>query len=293
MIQRCISSRAFAPGTSISTMAESSAQAGFDGVELVVNDRGELNLATPPADVAAVLRHFRKAGLAVAALTSDLYTTHNFASPDESSRRTALETTRRLIELACRLEAPLVWLRGAVIDPSNQSDETRTEEASGYRLQATGRRVSPRSPEPGARSPTFVSYETALNHVFQGMMEVAEQAEKRGVKIAVRAAGDGFLLSPVETRNFVDRLNSPAIGVAFNLSDVARFGCPVDWLRCLGYRLLGVFLGAGEESSGEGRVIDTAKICEALNEVRYEGPVIYESAGDLSEIAAILKAFSA
>ncbi len=143
MIQRCISSRAFAPGTSLSTVAESSARAEFDGVELVVNDRGELNLATPPADVAAVLRHFGEAGLAVAALTSDLYTTHNFASPDESSRKSARETTQRLIELACRLEAPLVWLRGAVIDASKQGDETRTEEATGYRLQATGRRFSP------------------------------------------------------------------------------------------------------------------------------------------------------
>ena len=71
MIQRCISSRAFAPETSISTMAEASARAGFDGVELVVNARGELNLATPLADVPTVLRHFGEQGLAVAALTSD------------------------------------------------------------------------------------------------------------------------------------------------------------------------------------------------------------------------------
>ncbi len=262
MIRRCISSRAFAPGTSITTIAESSARAGFDGVELVVNDRGELNLATPPADVAAVLRHFGEVGLAVAALTSDLYTTHNFVSPDESSRRTALETTRRLIELACRLEAPLVWLRGAVIDLSKQDDE-------------------------------IVSYETALNHVFEGVMEVAEQAEKHGVKIAVRAGGDGFLLSPVETRDLVDRINSPAVGVVVNVNDVARFGYPADWLRCLSYRLHGVFLGAGEGLSGESGVIDAAKICTTLTEVRYEGPVIYESAGDPSEIAALLKAFSA
>ena len=262
MIQRCISSRAFAPGTSFSTMAKSSARAGFDGIQLVVNDYGELNLATPPTDVAAVLRHFGEAGLAVAALTNNLYTTHNFASPDESSRRTVLETTGKLIELACRLQAPLVWLRGAVIDPSKQGDE-------------------------------IVSYETALNHVFEGMIEVAEDAEKHGVKIAVRAAGDGFLLSPVETRDLVDRLNSPAIGVAFNLNDVARFGCPVDWLRCLSYRLHAVFLGPSEGSSGESVVIDAAKICKALHEARYEGPLIYESAGNLSDIAAILKGLSA
>jgi len=262
MIQRCISSRAFAPETSISTMAEASARAGFDGVELVVNARGELNLATPLADVATVLRHFGKQGLAVAALTSDLYTTHNFASPSESARGTARETTRKLIELACRLEAPLVWLRGAAIDPSKQGDE-------------------------------FVSYEAALNHVFEGMMEAAAQAEKHGVKIAVRAAGDGFLLSPVETRDLVDRLNSPASGVAFNLNDVARFGCPVDWVRCLSYRLHAVFLDASADSNAETSMLDAAKICEALKEVSYGGPLIYESAGDLSEIAAILKTLSA
>lgn len=261
MIQRCISSRAFDPGTSICTIAEASAQAGFDGVELVVNDRGELNLATPPADVAAVLRHFREAGLAIAALTSDLYTTQNFASPDDSARRAAAETTRKLIELACRLETPLVWLRGAVIDPSKQSDE-------------------------------IVPYETALYYVFEGVMEMAEQAEKCGVKIAVRAASGGFLLSPVETRDLVDRLNSPAIGVVFNLNDVARVGCPVDWLRCLSYRLHAVFLGAVDVSR-ETNPIDAAKICEALNEIRYEGPMIYESAGELSDIAAALETLSA
>ena len=268
MIQRCISSRAFAPGTLLSAMAKSTAQAGFDGVELVVNDRGELNFATPPADIAAVLRRFRGAGLVVAALTSDLYAIHNFASPDESSRRTALETTRRLIELACRLNVPLVCLRGAVID-----------------------QCSALSTQHSALSP--VSYETALNRVLEGVMEVAELAEKHGVNVAVRAASNGFLPSPVETRDLVDRLNSPAIGVAFNLNDVARFGCPVDWLRCLSYRLHGVFLGAGEGSSGESGVIDAAKIGTVLNEVRYEGPLIYESAGDPSDIANQLKAFCA
>ncbi len=262
MIQRCISSRAFAPGTSLATMAKSSARAGFEGLELVMDDRGDLGLTTSPADVAAVRRHFAEAGLAVAALTNDLYKTQNFASPDESSRRAAAETTRRLIDLACRLEAPLVWLRGAVIDPSQKSDE-------------------------------IVSYETALHYVFEGVMEMAEQAEKCGVKIAVRAASDGFLLSPVETRDLVDRLNSPAIGVAFSLNDVARFGCPEDWLRCLSYRLQAVFLGAREGPNGETSEIDTAKICEALDEVHYEGPLIYESAGDLSDIAAILKTLSA
>jgi len=261
MIQRCVSTRAFAPGTPIATIAQSSARAGFDSVELVVNDRGELNFATPPADVVAVLRQFGEAGLAVAALTSDLYTTHNFASRDNSSRGTARETTQSLIELACRLEAPLVSLRGAVIDPADQNDDN-------------------------------VSYEAALNHVFEGMMEVAEQAEKHGVKIAVRAAGNGFLLSPVETRDLVDRLNSPAIGVAFNLNDVARFGCPVDWLRCLSYRLHAVFLGASADSNADANVLAATKIREALNEVRYEGPLIYESAGDLSDIVAILKTIS-
>ena len=265
MIQSCISARVFAPGTSFSTMAESSAQAGFDGVELVVDDRGELNLATPPADVAAVLRHFGEAGLAIAALTSDL-TQHSALSTQHSAG--GLETTRRLIELACRLDAPLVWLRGAVID-----------------------RYSALSTQHSALSP--VSYEAALNHVYEGVMQVAEQAEQHGVKIAVRAAGDGFLLSPVETRDLVDRLNSPAIGVALNLNDVARFGCPVDWLRCLSYRLHAVFLGASAGSNGETGAIDTSKICKALNEVRYEGPLIYESAGDLSDIANKLKALSA
>ncbi len=123
-------------------------------------------------------------------------------------------------------------------------------------------------------------------------MEVAERAEKHGVKIAVRSAGDGFLLSPVEARDLVDRVNSPAIGAAFSLNDVARCGCPVDWVRCLSCRLHAVFLGACDDSNAETSVLGATKICEALNEVGYEGPLIYESAGDLPEIADILKAFS-
>ncbi len=278
MIQKCVTSRAFTSGTSIPQMVELCARAGFDGIELVLDERGELNLDAQREDFETALHQFRAAGIRVAALTSSLYGDYHFASPNESSRRAAEEITRGLIERAAWLCAPIVRVRAAVVGP-----------------------VEPNK--------AFVSYENALSGAFEGLLDVIEEAEKRGVTIAIRAASGHFLLSPIETRSFIDRLNTSAVGVALNVHHVAQYGFPQDWLRCLGYRVECVVLGriraAGRDDQKNpwiaihGRAaprlrspIDTAEVIRALSEIRYEGPLIYEGTGNLQEIAEVLEPFT-
>ena len=62
-------------------------------------------------------------------------------------------------------------------------------------------------------------------------------AEQQGIKLLIENVWNNFLLSPLEMARFVDELESPAIGVYFDVGNVVRFGWPEQWIRILGKRI--------------------------------------------------------
>ena len=268
MILKCVSSTTFPADTSISGMIQQCAQAGLDGLQLVLSDQGILNLDSPRADYDEARQQCGECGVRIAALTSDLYDEHHFASPNEGSRSAAGEITLGLIERAAWLGAAVVQVRAAAVGPAE------SEQA-------------------------FVSYESAMDRAFEGLLGVIEQAERFGVQIAIRAASGNFLLSPLETRQFIDRLNTSVAGVAIDLRDANRYGYAADWLRILGYRLECLSLGAAEAAgnqrhdvaAGE-RDVRPVEIARVLSEIAYDGPLICGGRDDLREVAEVLKPFT-
>ena len=62
-------------------------------------------------------------------------------------------------------------------------------------------------------------------------------AEKTGIRILVENVWNNFLLSPLEMARYIDELDSPAVGVYFDVGNVVRFGWPDQWIRILGKRI--------------------------------------------------------
>ncbi len=62
-------------------------------------------------------------------------------------------------------------------------------------------------------------------------------AEKTGIKILVENVWNNFLLSPLEMAQYIDELDSDAVGVYFDVGNVVRFGWPDQWIRILGKRI--------------------------------------------------------
>lgn len=57
-------------------------------------------------------------------------------------------------------------------------------------------------------------------------MRLAEYAEKKRVTIGIENVWNKFLLSPMEMRDFIDRIGSRRVAAYFDVGNVVRDGYP-------------------------------------------------------------------
>ncbi|MCK4660568.1 MAG: TIM barrel protein [Phycisphaerae bacterium] len=117
---------------------------------------------------------------------------------------------------------------------------------------------------------TGFSYQDALNHTYDSLQILRLDFERGGVVAGIMPCLQGFLLSPPEFRELLDRVNSPGIKAALDCTACARFGEPADWITTLQYRLTAVY----DESTMAERACDDRALLNALDEVRFEGVFI-------------------
>lgn len=96
----------------------------------------------------------------------------------------------------------------------------------------------------------FARYQDALNFAYELLHRVRFEAEATGVSVALEAAKEGCLLSPVEVRELIDAVNSSAIGVCLDVERIGAIGSPFDWIDTLHRRVLTVRCTDGGCSGG-------------------------------------------
>ncbi len=97
-----------------------------------------------------------------------------------------------------------------------------------------------------------------------------------------------FLLSPLEMRDFVDKIESKYVSIYFDVGNVQPFGYPEHWIQILGQRIKRVYFKDFRASAGsfqnyrsayvsllEGDV-NWPQVIKALKQVGYEGYLIAE-----------------
>lgn len=67
--------------------------------------------------------------------------------------------------------------------------------------------------------------------------EAAPYAEEHGIQLLIENVWASFLISPLDMATYVDELNSPAVGVHFDIGNVVRWGVPEHWIEVLGKRI--------------------------------------------------------
>ena len=82
-----------------------------------------------------------------------------------------------------------------------------------------------------------MSYDANYREWSHRLKENAPYAEQQGIKLLVENVWNDFLLSPLEMARFIDELESPAVGVYFDVGNVVRWGYPDQWIRILGKRI--------------------------------------------------------
>lgn len=128
------------------------------------------------------------------------------------------------------------------------------------------------------------SYDDVYRRSQDSLRQLAPYAEELRVHLAVEDVWNRFLLSPLEMARFVDEINSPFVGVHFDVANCLPFGYPQHWIRILNKRLrkihfkdflvdVGNIFGFVPLLHGD---VNWPEVMKAIKEIGYDGYVITE-----------------
>lgn len=223
--------------------------AGFDGVEVALDETGEINLGSSKEDILAIKEQAKAEGVELYSLASGLYWQYSLTAEAPEIREKAKSIVRKQLEIASWLGCDTILvLPGAV------------EMGVGDNAEIV---------------PYNVAYERSLG----ALKELSRDAEAAGVAIGIENVWNKFLLSPLELRDFIDAVGSPWVGSYFDVGNVLNNGFPEQWIKILGKRIKKVHFKDYKTGVGslDGFVdllagdVNYPAVIEAFNEVGYDG----------------------
>lgn len=239
----------FREGTPIMECVRTAKDAGFEGIELSLNESGELGLQTTEKEVRQLRESILEAGLEISGLATGLYWSYSMTSESAANRSKARDICRKQLELAAILGADTI-----LVIPG-----------------AVGVDFIPGS--------EVVDYDKAYDRALEAVSKLAADAEKIGVSIGIENVWNKFLLSPLEMRNFIDAAGSAYVGAYFDAGNVVHSGYPEQWVRILGERIKKVHFKDYRRQAGglHGFVdllagdVDYKAVVKALRDIGYAG----------------------
>lgn len=222
--------------------------AGFEGIELGLGAEGRVGLPPPYNEPDQAAELARRVGLELPSVSGPGFN-DLFARPTEEILPEIVARTERGCQAARALGA------------------TAMLQIPGFVQIAW----DPKSP--------VISYDVAWDRALAIYQALAPVAERHGICLCVENVWNRFLLSPLEMRQFVDTIGSPAVRVYFDVGNQLVNGFPEQWLRILGPRIGRIHLKDFRTAIGnlngfvmllEGDV-DWAAVMSAVSEIGYQG----------------------
>ena len=193
-------------------------EAGFDGIELDLKDRGIISLESTRDMVLSVREMAKRHDLELYSLSSGLYWANSLTSDEIEVRTKAEEIVKKQLETAALLGCDTI-----LIIPGK---------VAGY------------------GDDSVVPYDIVYERALDALSRLAFHAEKYGVEIGMENVWNKFLLSPLEMRDFIDKINHPLVKVYFDAGNALRDGYPEQWVRILGNRIAKVHVKDYKRSVG-------------------------------------------
>ena len=193
-------------GATLKENLELAKAAGFDGVELALNERGELSLESSDAEILSIRAMVKGLGLEIYSLACGLYWSYNYTSNNPDNREKAKEITKTQLRFASLLGCDTILVVPGAVEVAF---------------------------DPGEVVPYDVAYTRALD----ALKELAPYAESYKVSIGVENVWNRFLLSPLEMARFIDEINNPFVGAYFDVGNVLNNGFPEHWITILNKRI--------------------------------------------------------
>jgi L-ribulose-5-phosphate 3-epimerase len=207
-----------APIAKVCTQAR---EAGFQAIELGVAETGVLTVNSSQADCERIRREVESTGLRMESLASGMTWACSPSHPDASVRRRAIALNEAALQRAAWLGCTsMLFIPGAVWIPWNP----------GY---------------------PFVPYERAVTWAREATQALAATAERLGVELCIENVWNGMFYSPLEYRDFIDSISSPAVGAYFDVGNcMGQHQYPPHWIEILGQRIRRVHLKDFKRSIG-------------------------------------------
>lgn len=250
-------------GLSIEEQFKLTKEAGFDTIELnlseekaadnivtkdlALNDSGSLTLDITDEQLESVKALSQKYALPVSSLSTALHWNYSLTDPEEATRQKGIEIVKKMIDVCQYLGGDTVLV------------------------------------VPGLVKET-VAYDAAYDRALAALKELAPYAEEKEIYIGIENVWNKFLLSPLETRDFIDQIASPFVGMYFDAGNILQFGFPEQWVRILGSRIKKVHVKDFNTSIGNiygftsllNGSLKWTNLVNALHEIGYEGPLTCE-----------------
>ena len=197
----------FRGGLTAREYIEMAKDAGYDGIEFGLDETGIVGLDSSDEDIRELKRIAEGEGIETPSLATGLYWRYPFTSSDRNTREKAKSIVRRQLDLAALLGADTILVVPGLVGADFIPDGEVTE------------------------------YDVAYDLALEAFMELKEYAEEVKVNIGLENVWNKFLLSPLEMRDFVDKIDSPYVGVYFDVGNVVSTGYPEHWIKILGKRI--------------------------------------------------------
>lgn len=229
-------------------------KAGFEAIELAVAEEGELNLDSSRKEVEKVVETAKEAEIELSSLATGLFWDYSLSSSNDKVRDKARGIVKKMLELASYLGVDTILVVPGAVDVFFKPESE------------------------------VVPYDLAYERSFESLRECIRMAEKYKVNIGIENVWNRFLLSPLEMRDFIDKIGSSYLGAYFDVGNTLLTGYPEHWIRILGKRIKKVHIKDFKVSIGningfcdllEGDV-NWAEVMKALRQIGYNDYITAE-----------------
>lgn len=239
---------------------------GYDGVELVLGTHGPVTYDSTEEQMKALRKKAEAYGLELYSMVCDQCWEYSLTANDTKIRQKAEETVCQQIKIASWLGCDTVLVLPGIVEGLAPGGEV-------------------------------VPYDIAYDRAIEAVTRLAVVAEKHGVTIGIENVWNKFLLSPLEMRDFIDKIGSAKVGAYFDVGNVVVNGYPEHWIDILGNRIAKVhfkdYIRAngtldGFTDIGKGDV-NYPEVIKSLQKVGYNGWVTAEVFPDANDPEKILR----
>ncbi|MFD0693802.1 sugar phosphate isomerase/epimerase family protein [Paenibacillus sp. GCM10027628] len=237
----------FPQGRTVAECIALAKEAGYEGIELALSKTGDLSLGSTEQEIKQIKQVLTHTGMEIASLASGLGWEYQLTSSNVQNRNQAIEIITRQLDVAAQLEADTILVVPGVVNAE-------------------------------------VTYDQAYDNAMEALAKLSKTAASYKVAIGVENVWNKFLLSPLEMKDFLDKINSSYVGAYFDVGNVLLTGYPEQWIKILNKRIKKVHLkDYRREAAGLAGFVDLLAgdvdypaVTGALTEIGYNGYVIAE-----------------